>query len=47
VFNSGKRNQQKMAGPTLQEFELIPVTDPADEAALDRRRAPSPHQVSS
>jgi hypothetical protein len=26
-----------MLGPTLQEFELVPVTDPAEMAALDRR----------
>ncbi len=26
-----------MLGPTLQEFELAPVTDPVELAALDRR----------
>ena len=26
-----------MLGPTLQEFELVPVTDPVELAALDRR----------
>jgi hypothetical protein len=26
-----------MLGPTLQEFELVPVTDPAELATLDRR----------
>ena len=26
-----------MLGPTLQEFELVPVTDPVEAAALDRR----------
>jgi hypothetical protein len=26
-----------MLGPTLQEFELVPVTDPVERAALDRR----------
>ena len=26
-----------MRGPTLQEFELVPVTDPAERAALDRQ----------
>lgn len=26
-----------MLGTTLQEFELVPVTDPAELAALDRR----------
>lgn len=26
-----------MLGPTLQEFELVPVTDAAELAALDRR----------
>jgi hypothetical protein len=32
-----KKSQKKMLGPTLQEFELVPVTDPAEFAALDRR----------
>jgi hypothetical protein len=32
-----KKTQMKMLGPTLQEFELVPVTDPAELAALDRR----------
>jgi hypothetical protein len=32
-----KKSSKKMLGPTLQEFELIPVTDPAELAALDRR----------
>jgi hypothetical protein len=32
-----KKPQKKMLGPTLQEFELVPVTDPAEFAALDRR----------
>lgn len=32
-----KKSSKKMLGPTLQEFELIPVTDPAERAALDRR----------
>ena len=26
-----------MLGPTLQEFELVPVTDAVERAALDRR----------
>jgi len=26
-----------MLGPTLQEFELVPVTDPGELATLDRR----------
>jgi hypothetical protein len=26
-----------MLGPTLQEFELVAVTDPVELAALDRR----------
>ena len=30
--------QQKMRGPTLQEFELVPITDPAELEAIDRRR---------
>ena len=32
-----KRTHKKMLGPTLQQFELVPVTDPAERAALDRR----------
>jgi hypothetical protein len=32
-----KKPQKKMLGPTLQEFELVPVTDPTEFAALDRR----------
>jgi hypothetical protein len=32
-----KKRSKKMLGPTLQEFELVPVTDPAELAALDRR----------
>ena len=29
---------KKMRGPTLQEFELVPITDPAELEAIDRRR---------
>src|ERR1700693_252467 len=32
-----KKTTKKMLGPTLQEFELVAVTDPAEFAALDRR----------
>jgi hypothetical protein len=32
-----KKMPKKMLGPTLQEFELVPVTDPAEVAALERR----------
>jgi hypothetical protein len=32
-----KKSPKKMLGPTLQEFELVPVTDPVELAALDRR----------
>jgi hypothetical protein len=32
-----KKSSKKMLGPTLQEFELVPVTDPVELAALDRR----------
>ncbi len=32
-----KKASKKMLGPTLQEFELVPVTDPTELAALDRR----------
>jgi hypothetical protein len=32
-----KKSPKKMLGPTLQEFELVPVTDAAELAALDRR----------
>lgn len=29
--------QKKMLGPTLQLIELVPITDPAELAAIDRR----------
>jgi hypothetical protein len=32
-----KKSSKKMLGPTLQEFELVPVTDPVEREALDRR----------
>jgi hypothetical protein len=32
-----KKSSKKMLGPTLQEFELVPVTDPGEVAALERR----------
>jgi hypothetical protein len=32
-----KKAPKKMLGPTLQEFELVPVTDAVEFAALDRR----------
>jgi hypothetical protein len=32
-----KKSSKKMLGPTLQEFELVPVTDPGEREALDRR----------
>ncbi len=32
-----KKSSKKMLGPTLQQFELVPVTDPVERAALDRR----------
>jgi hypothetical protein len=32
-----KKPPKKMLGPTLQEFQLVPVTDPTEIAALDRR----------
>lgn len=32
-----RKTQKKMLGATLQEFELVPVTDAAEFAALDRR----------
>jgi hypothetical protein len=32
-----KKAPKKMLGPTLLEFELVPVTDPAEFAALKRR----------
>jgi hypothetical protein len=32
-----KQPEKKMLGPTLQEFELVPVTDPVEFAELDRR----------
>jgi hypothetical protein len=33
-----KKPQKKMRGPTLQEFELVEITDPAELEAIDRRR---------
>jgi hypothetical protein len=33
-----KKPAKKMRGPTLQEFELVPITDPAELEAIDRRR---------
>ncbi len=33
-----KEPKKKMRGPTLQEFELVPITDPAELEAIDRRR---------
>jgi hypothetical protein len=32
-----KKTHKKMLGPTLQQFELVPVTDPAELTSLDRR----------
>lgn len=32
-----KKPERKMLGPTLQEIELIPVTDPAEFEEMDRR----------
>ena len=29
---------KKMLGPTLQLIELVPITDPAELEAIDRRR---------
>jgi hypothetical protein len=33
-----KTAEKKMLGPTLQEIELVPITDPIRLAAIDRRR---------
>jgi hypothetical protein len=33
-----KKSERKMRGPTLQEIELVPSTDPAELEAIDRRR---------
>jgi hypothetical protein len=33
-----KNPEKKMRGPTLQEIELVPITDPAELEAIDRRR---------
>jgi hypothetical protein len=32
-----QKKSPKRLGPTLREYELIPVTDPAEFEALDRR----------
>jgi hypothetical protein len=37
VTDVKKKASKKMLGPTLQELELIPVTDPVEFAALERR----------
>jgi sugar-specific transcriptional regulator TrmB len=34
----GKNPKKKMQRPTLQKFELVPITDPAELEAIDRRR---------
>ncbi len=33
-----KITEKKMLGPTLEEIELVPITDPVRLAAIDRRR---------
>ena len=33
-----KQADKKMRGPTLQEIELVPITNPAELEAIDRRR---------
>lgn len=33
-----KKAERIMRGPTLQEIELVPITDPAELEAIDRRR---------
>jgi hypothetical protein len=37
VTDVKKKPTKKMLGPTLQEFELVPVTDPVVFAEMDRR----------
>ena len=32
-----KNAEKKMLGPTLQLIELVPITDPAELEAIDRR----------
>ena len=31
------KSRKPLRKPTLQEFVLVPITDPAEQAALDRR----------
>ena len=31
------KSPKPLRKPTLQEFVLVPITDPAEQAALDRR----------
>ena len=31
------KSRKPLPKPTLQEFVLVPITDPAEQAALDRR----------
>ena len=33
-----KKSGKTMASPTLQVFEMVPITDPAELEAIDRRR---------
>ena len=33
-----KKTEKKMLGPTLHLMELVPITDPAELEAIDRRR---------
>jgi hypothetical protein len=32
-----KKSEKTFRGPTLQEFEMVPITDPDQIAALERR----------
>ena len=33
-----RKAAKKMRGPTLQVIDLVPITDPAELEAIDRRR---------
>jgi hypothetical protein len=32
-----KKSPKPLGKPTLHDFELVPITDPAEQAALERR----------
>jgi hypothetical protein len=41
------KSRKPMPGPTLQVFEMVPITDPAELAAIDRRRKAAEKEVAT